>query len=129
MACRIILEAGPRDHIQDMHNELKIDFLKVRRTNHLLVECNKNVHTDKELPLKRFFVRNRHCAHRRTRRLCKYDVLVPKLRTSAGQRAFSFVGPSTWNKLKSELKEVVKLNSFKNKVKKESACWIIIRPK
>ena len=62
IACRLILEAGPRDHIEEMHKELKIDYLNTRRYNHLLAECHKNIHTEKTLPLKRFFVRNEQCA-------------------------------------------------------------------
>ena len=123
MACRVILEAGPRDHIDNMHRELKLDLLKNRRSKHLFAECHKNIHTDKVLPLKRFFVFNRNCANRRTRRVCKYDVLVPRLQTSSGQRAFSFVGPSTWNRLSADLKEIVKHKSFKNKLKKIDNIW------
>ena len=117
-ACRIILGAGPRDHIRDMHHELKLDYLKDRRNMHLLTECHKNIHTDKTLPLQSFFILNKNCPLRRTHRVCKYDVLVPRLRTSAVQKAFSYVGPATWNRLLADLKETIKLNSFKNKFKK-----------
>ncbi len=58
MACRIILKAGPRDHIDDMHRELKLDLLDDRRRFHLLAECHKNVHTDVHTPLRRFFKLN-----------------------------------------------------------------------
>ena len=106
-----------------MHKELKLDFLKDRRKKHLLAECHKNIHSDKKLPLKRLFTLNRNCANRRTRRVCKFDVLVPRLRTSAGQKAFSYVGPSNWNRLTSDLKEIVKLKSFKNKLSKTTNIW------
>ncbi len=118
MACRIILETGPRYHISDMHKELQLELQSDRRKHHLLSECHKNIHTDKVLPLQKYFILNKESTNRRTRRVCKFDVLVPRLRTSAGQKAFSYVGPSAWNKLKAELKEIVKLKNFKDKLKK-----------
>ena len=120
MACRVILKAGARDHINDMHSELKLDLLDDRRRYHLLAECHKNIHTVKHTPLKRFFKLNTLNPNRWTRRLCKFDVLVPKVRTTAGQKAISYVGPNTWNKLCTGLKEIVELNSFKREVKRQT---------
>ena len=120
MACRIILRAGPRDHIADMHRELKLDMLEDRRNYHLLAECHKNIHTSKHTPLKRFFKVNDANPNRRTRRLCKYDVQVPRVRTSSGQKTFSYIGPVTWNKLKAYLKEITKLERFKVELKRST---------
>ena len=121
IACRIILKAGPRDHIDDMHRELKLDLLSDRRRYHLLAECHKNIHTDKHTPLKRFFKPNADNLNRRTRRLCKFNVLVPRVRTTAGQKAISYIGPNTWNKLCTNLKELVKLPTFKRELKRQTS--------
>ncbi len=120
-ACQIILKAGARDHIDDMHRELKLDLLADRRRYHLLAECHKSIHADSHTPLKRFFKLNIQNPNRRTRRLCKFNVLVPRVRTSAGQKAISFIGPSTWNKLCTNLKAIVKLNSFKRELKRQTS--------
>ena len=120
IACRVILKAGARDHINDMHRELKLDLLEDRRRYHLLAECHKNIHTDKHTPLKCFFKLNTLNLNRRTRRLCKFDVLVPRVRTTAGQKAISYLGPNTWNKLRAGLTEMVKLNRFRNELKRQT---------
>ncbi len=120
IACRIILKAGPRDHIREMHQELKLDMLEDRRKYHLLAECHKNVHSNKHTPLRRFFKLNVSNPKRRTRCVCKYDVQVPRVKTTLGQKAFSYIEPVTWNKLKADLKEIVKLDKFKLELKRSS---------
>ena len=77
IACRIILKAGPRDHVREMHNELKLDMLEDRRKYHMLAECHKNIHMNSHTPLKKHFKLNTANPNRRTRRLCKFDVQVP----------------------------------------------------
>ena len=85
IACRVILKAAPRNHISDMHKELKLDYLHDRRKLHLLAECHKCIHTTDNYPLKRYFKLNMTNPNRRTRRVCRYDVLVPRVKTSTGQ--------------------------------------------
>ena len=120
MACRVILKAGPRDHIKDMHTELKLDMLEDRHNMHLVTECHKNIHTSKHTPLRRFFKLNTANPNRRTRRQCKYDVQVPRVKTTSGQKAFSYIGLVTWNKLKADLKEIVKIEKFKLELKRST---------
>ena len=120
MACRIILKAGPRDHINEMHREIKLDLLVDRRTYHLSAECHKNIHIEEHAPLKRLFVLNALNPNRRTRRICKYDVIVPRVHNSVGQKAISYIGPTTWNRLPADLKEIVKLKKFKNELKRRT---------
>ena len=36
----------------------------------------------------------------------------------SGQKAFSYIGPASWNKLKADLKEVIKLDKFKVELKR-----------
>ena len=120
-ACRIILKAGPRDHIKEMHQELKLEILEDRCKYHLLAECHKNIHTNKHTPLKRFFFQiNALNPNRCTRRVCRYDFHVPRVKTTSGQKAFSYIGPVTWNKLKADLKEIIKLDKFKTELKRST---------
>ena len=58
MACRIVLKVESRDHIKDMHNELKLDLLADRRRCHLLSECQKCIHSSDNYPLKTYFKLN-----------------------------------------------------------------------
>ena len=103
-----------------MHRELKLDLLEDRRKYHLLAECHKNIHVSKHTPLKRFFKLNVANPNRHMRRLCKFDVKVPRVKTSSGQKAFCYIGPVTWNKLKADLKEIVKLERFKVELKRST---------
>ena len=45
------------------------------------------------------------------------DLLVPFMKTSNGQKAFSFSGAKIWNELSREAKQAPYLSSFKNKIK------------
>ena len=58
IACRVILKAGSRDHIAEMHKDLKLDYLQDRRKLHLLSECHKCIHSTDNYPLKNFFKQN-----------------------------------------------------------------------
>ena len=120
IACRIILKGGPRDHIRDMHKELGLDLLDDRRKYHMLAECHKNIHTEVYTPLRRHFKLNTANPNRRTRRICKFDVQIPRVKTTSGQKAFCYIGPLTWNKLKADLKEIIKLDKFKAELKRAS---------
>ena len=46
------------------------------------------------------------------------DLLVPFMKTSNGQKAFSFSGAKIWNELSREAKQAPSLSSFKNKIKR-----------
>ena len=106
-----------------MHNGLKLDLLEDRRRYHLLAKCHKNIHTDTHTPSKRFFLLSVTNPERRTRRLCKFNTLVPRVRSSSGQKASSFIGPTAWNTLHADLKEIVKLEKFKSELKR---CTIVL---
>ena len=43
---------------------------------------------------------------------------VPFHKTTIGQKSFSYIGPSVWNKLLSSVKKNISLNMFKHDVKK-----------
>ena len=41
----------------------------------------------------------------------------PRRKTNLGLNCLSYIGPSTWNKLPSEIKNTKTLNTFKHKIK------------
>ena len=45
------------------------------------------------------------------------DYSVPRTRTKLGDRAFSVVGPVTWNSLPTPIRRIVDTNSFKKLLK------------
>ena len=50
-------------------------------------------------------------------RNCETDLLVPRMKTSNGQKAFSFRGAKVWNGLKHEVKLAPSLSTFKCRLK------------
>ena len=44
-------------------------------------------------------------------------LIQPFRKTNAGQGSLSYIGPSVWNKLPSDIKQCKTKNSFKHKVK------------
>ena len=50
-------------------------------------------------------------------RNCETDLLAPRMKTSNGQKAFSFRGAKVWNELKHEVKLAPSLSTFKNRLK------------
>ena len=56
-ACRIILMAQSRDHIDDMYEDLNILNLHQRRELHLALQCHTNVYPEGEQNLTKFFVK------------------------------------------------------------------------
>ena len=123
IACRIILKCGNREHITNIHEELKLEYLNNRRDKHLAIECHKNIHGKVYNPLKKIFKLKANTNNRRTRRGCQFDVEIPRVNSNIGRKAISFTGPQTWNRLKRELKEISNFNSFKSKLKKIEAIF------
>ena len=50
-------------------------------------------------------------------RNCETDLLAPRMKTSNGQKAFSFRGSKVWNKLEHEVKLAPSLSTFKCRLK------------
>ena len=55
ISCRIILLADGRTHIQDMHDDLKLMKLDMRRDVHIAQLCHKNVYFEGEASLSELF--------------------------------------------------------------------------
>ncbi len=84
----------------------------------MYVECHKNVFPEGPAPLKKMFIPIVNHAVQRTRRCMGNNVVVPRVKTNQGRKAFSYVGPVTWNGLEGNLKLVDKMEPFKRELKK-----------
>ena len=108
-ACRILLRADRRAHVNDMHERLKFLKLNQRRELHLSVECFKQV-SNNASSLNYYFKKR---ATRNTRTgdtKCE----VPDIRSMIGRRCFSYRGPAHWNTISDELKNSESINAFKH---------------
>ena len=50
-------------------------------------------------------------------RNCETDLVAPRMKTSNGQKAFSFLGAKVWSGLKHEVKLAPSLSTFKCRLK------------
>ena len=50
-------------------------------------------------------------------RYCETDLIAPRMKTSNGQKAFSFRGAKVWNEVKHEVKLAPSLSTFKCRLK------------
>ena len=117
-ACRIILQVDKETSIDQMHKELELLKLKDRRQYHLSVECYKNV-TNESTGLHKLFVPKARVAARVTRLTEANTMIVPNIVSDTGRKAFSYRGPRHWNTVSTEMRNVDKLTTFKNKLMKQ----------
>ena len=92
--------------------------LKERRDYHMSVECHKNVH-NQFAALHSFFTPLSTIAVRTMRGTEAKQMSIPKKVTQTGRKAFSYRGPDHWNKLDVCLRNLDKVNPFKNQLLKE----------
>ncbi len=114
VACRIILRANNRTNVNGMHKELNLLYLKDRQYLHLSMECYKQINTNSGL--NSMFTQTDH--GRNTRGTSTKNMIVPRLLTSNGRKAFSYRGPLHWNTLPNKIKENDSKTSFKTCVSK-----------
>ena len=120
-ALRVILQAGPRDHITDMHRDLHLLMLEKRRELHLGLLCHKNVYLVGEQRLSRFFVRLQYDqVFRRTRNMDNTTLKVPQRKSASGRKAECYWGPAHWNSLNKDIRKVENFNSFRRLLMKKA---------
>ena len=107
-ACRILLRADRRAHVNELHNRLNFLNLKQRRELHLSVECYKQV-SNSASSLHHFF-KKRTGRNTRTGDT-KYE--VPNIKSAMGRRCFSYRGPVHWNDVAENLKNSESVNAYK----------------
>ena len=116
-ACRVILCRGKLDSTHKMHEDLKLSKLSDRRDMHLSQLTHKNVHD--EGCLSRLIHRTAVGRGHRTRRCNEFNLTVPRTKTMKGRCAYSYRGPVNWNRLKVDLKAIIKYETFKRSIAKE----------
>ena len=112
VACRTLLLADKYEHIDMMHQELKLEKLETRRKFHLGSLCHQNVYCDKnKMGLQHPFIKagfgNRIITHN-----VSCNVQVPLVKSSVGHKAIGYRGPTFWNGLNRNLKAIEKYATF-----------------
>ena len=116
-ACRTILGADKDTSIKDMHKQLELLTLKQRRFIHQAVDCHNNIYNE-EAGLHSMYqtVDDRV---RATRSIGTNYMKVPNIRSCTGRKAYSYSGPSFWNKLDSDTRQLEDKTAFKRHISKE----------
>ena len=107
-ACRTVLRCGKREPIANMHKDLNILTLEIRRKLHLSMDCHKAIHTNNSMT--RYF----QTRATRTTRAGDKRLVIPNLKTNMGRKAFSYRGPSHWEGLPVHLKNIKSPDVFKS---------------
>ncbi len=112
-ACRIVLFADKRTHIVDLHRELNLLELHMRRKFHLDTLVFKCMHNLAPRYLCNLLESLNQITDVQTRALTQGNLKVPRTRTKTAEKSFSVRGPASWNSLSLILKECESLYSFK----------------
>ena len=84
----------------------------------MCTECHKNVYPAGPAPLKKMFIPLENHAVRRTRWSVGNNLVVPRVKTNQGRKAFSYVGPVMWNSLDASTMSIELVEPFKRELKK-----------
>ena len=116
-ACRTILKVPKDTHVEDMHQTLGLPTLAQRREAQIVNECYKSVTTpDSGLHYMFSLIGN----NRRSTRLANnMGMIIPRLNTSQGRKAFRYRGPTCWNGIEQGLKTSESLAIFKSNMMKK----------
>ena len=117
-ACRIILLADKDTRIADMHRDLKLEMLYTRRKVHLSNFNHRNVYPEIETTISNMYIPLSSLNVRETRQGSTMCMKVPLVKTCMGQKAISYIGPSSWNQLPVEARLIAKFDTFKNHLKR-----------
>ena len=119
VACHVILKAGNRDSVSEMHRQLGLLELESRRKMHLSFTCHKIVAAEGANSMSKFFIPLNVGGRRVTRRSNGRNMRVPNMRTMKGRCSIAYRGPNHWNGLSNELKLMDKYEAFKRGYSKE----------
>ena len=116
-AGKIILQVPYDTSTHEVLNRLQWFYMTERVFYHRCVFMYKCLNGPSPPYLTRMFSFSGH--GRNTRSATRRDLLIPKCRTVAGQRAFSFQGVKAWNGLNLATRNSTSMLSFKNRLKNE----------
>ena len=112
-AGRIITFSDYNRRSVDILRDLRWDSLEQRRSKQLAISVFKSLNNLYPESLKNVF-KPTSGVHSYNVRGASNNVFVPRPRTEAAKRAFSYRGAVMWNGLENMLKDEVNLNSFKS---------------
>ena len=117
VCCCLILRRNKRASITDMHRELKLMKLQDRRDLHLSENCHKNIYSDIPPSLGSYFVQIPPRNYRETRQRNRMYMVVPRAKSTCGQKAFSIRGPKHSNSLSNDVRLVEKFKTFQRELR------------
>ena len=97
----------------DILQDLRWDTLEQRRSKQLAISVFKSLNNLYPKSLKNMF-KPTSVVHSYNVRGASNNIFVPRPRTEAAKRAFSYRGAVMWNGLENVLKDEINLNSFKS---------------
>ncbi len=112
-ACRTILLANRYTSVMDMHRELKLSVLHMRRNYHMATECHRNIYFEGRACLGHFYVPVMRVNVAQTRAEHRKVMHVPRTRTVCGSKAMSVRGPLFWNSIRLDLRLIECIKKFK----------------
>ncbi|XP_073243703.1 uncharacterized protein [Porites lutea] len=112
-AGRIITFSDYNTRSKDILQDLRWDTLEQRRSKQLAISVFKSLNNLYPESLKNM-VKPTSGVHSYNVRGASNNILVPRPRTEAAKRAFSYRGAVMWNGLENMLKDEINLNSFKS---------------
>ena len=112
-AGRIITFSDYNTRSADILQDLGWDTLEQRRSKQLAISVFKSLNNLYPESLKNMF-KPTSGVHSYNVRGASNNIFVPRPRTEAAKRAFSYRGAVMWNGLENVLKDEINLNSFKS---------------
>ena len=112
-AGRIITFSDYNTRFVDILQHLRWDTLEQRRSKQLAISVFKSLNNLYPESLKNMF-KPTSGVHFYNVRGASNNIFVPRPRTEAAKRAFSYRGAVMWNGLENVLKDEINLNSFKS---------------
>ena len=112
---KLILHVDKRTPTMDIHAEMNMDLLQVRRSKHVAVEMYK---VDQHLlpeSVQNLFHKSQHCYATRSR--MRGDYHTQRKRLEYGKRCFMVRGPKVWHIIPPEVKLLPDITVFKDTLK------------
>ena len=113
-AGRIITFSDYNTRSADILQDLGWDTLEQRRSKQLAISVFKSLNNLYPESLKNMFKPTSGGVHSYNVRGASNNIFVPRPRTEAAKRAFSYRGAVMWNGLENVLKDEINLNSYKS---------------
>ncbi len=111
-ACRLILLSDPYQSVYQLHEQLGLDTLAMRREKSLIKLTYKCMHEMAPPFLCNLLVPTIH--EGRVTRATEAGVLdVPRVKTNYGKCCFGYRAPSCWNRTECNIKAAVSINQLK----------------